>query len=56
MPLIFKSCVTTDPAPTTILLEIFTGKIVEFDPINTLSEIFVFLNFFESASILPDLN
>ena len=51
MPLIFRSFTTTDPAPTTILFEIFTGKIVEFDPIITLFPILVFLNNFVLTKI-----
>ena len=46
VPFIFMSLVTTLPAPITVPEQIFTGKIVELDPI-TLSSIVVgkkFLN------------
>ena len=39
------SLVTTLPAPITVPEQIFTGKIVELDPIITLSSIVVGKNF-----------
>ena len=37
MPLTLISLTTTDPAPMTVPEQIFIGKIVEFEPIETLS-------------------
>ena len=37
MPLSLMSLVTTEPVPITTLLQILTGKIVAFEPIDTLS-------------------
>ena len=46
--------VTTEPAPTVILLEILTGSMVAFDPMVTLFPIVVRLKFFEFLFIFPD--
>ena len=54
IPLILRFFVTTEPAPTIILLEILTGSMVAFDPIVTLFPIAVRLKCFEFLFIFQD--